>query len=193
MNLAHALTFLRILLSPCFALFYLGYEWMGLSFSVVPYIMLGMLAVSEGSDFLDGIIARHQNQVTDLGKVLDPIADSLTHITLFLSFTQGVVGVPLLLVLFLLYRDFFMSILRILCALKGVALAARMSGKIKTGVQGLVVLGILLVLIGYGEGSVSLSFVQQVSFWGVLIAVLGTFFSLVDYLIANRSLLRQLV
>ena len=104
MNPAHCLTLLRILISPIFPVLYLGYEWLGIPFSWVPYLLLALLLVCEGSDILDGFLARRCNQVTDLGKVLDPMADTVTHISFFLTFTQGIVQLPLLLVLVFLYR-----------------------------------------------------------------------------------------
>lgn len=78
------LSFIRILLIPVFAvLFYNGY-------TVAAVICL---AVSGFSDLIDGKIARKFNQVSNLGKMLDPIADKLTvfaiAIILFLKFFQA--------------------------------------------------------------------------------------------------------
>src|SRR5690606_23147174 len=122
-------TLLRILISPAFPILYLGYEWFGIPLQALPYILLFLLCVCESSDLIDGIVARRRNQVSDLGKVLDPMADSITRISLFLTFTQGFLALPLLIVLIFLYREFFISTLRTLCALHGIALAARFSGK----------------------------------------------------------------
>src|SRR3990167_635790 len=144
MNIAHFLTLLRIFISPAFPLLYLERERLGIPLTWLPYFLLGLLIVSECSDIFDGILARKRNEVTDLGKVLDPMADSITHISLFLSFTQGFVNLPLLLVLVFFYRDLFVSTLRTLCALRGVALAARFSGKMKAAVQGAAALLVIL-------------------------------------------------
>lgn len=67
------LSFLRIIIVPVFAYFFLK----GNAFWVI-----ATLVISGISDFLDGKIARRFNQVSDLGKVLDPVADKLTQITL---------------------------------------------------------------------------------------------------------------
>ncbi len=67
------ISFIRIVLIPFFAYFYLKNE-------VV--IALVILAVSGLSDFFDGKIARKFNQVSNLGKLLDPVADKLTQITI---------------------------------------------------------------------------------------------------------------
>ncbi len=84
LTIPNLLSLLRIVLVPIFAYFYLKGD-MGLA--------VLMLALSGISDFLDGKIARRFNQVSDLGKVLDPVADKLTQITLaallFMSFSSA--------------------------------------------------------------------------------------------------------
>ena len=191
MSLAHYFTFLRIVLSPAFPILYLGYEWLRLPFAAVPYLMLLLLCICESSDLIDGYLARKRNQVTDLGKVLDPMADSVTRISLFFTFTQGPVALPLLLVLVFLYRDFFISTLRTLCALRGLALAARFSGKVKAVVQGCVLFLIILLMIPYSMHLISLELLQQVSFIAVSVAALYTAISAVDYFYANRFYIRK--
>ncbi len=185
MNIAHCFTLLRVLISPLFPLIYLEREWLGLSWIALPYVLLGLLVICEYSDWFDGFWARRKNQVTDLGKVLDPMADSITHISLFLTFTQGVVQLPLLLVLVFFYRDLFISTLRTLCALKGVALAARFSGKVKAVIQATVAFIILLLMIPYTMGMLSLGLFQQISLFFASIAALYTVVSVGDYVYAN--------
>jgi CDP-diacylglycerol---glycerol-3-phosphate 3-phosphatidyltransferase len=185
MNLPHYLTLLRIFLSPLFPILYLEREWLGISLFWLPYILLGLLAICECSDVLDGMLARRRNEVTDLGKVLDPMADSIIHISLFLTFTQGFVQLPLLLVLVFFYRDLFVSTLRTLCALRGVALAARFSGKMKAILQAVVAFLIIFLMIPYTTGFISLALFQQISLFAVAIAALYTIASIVDYVYAN--------
>lgn len=185
MNPSHYLTLLRILLSPAFPILYLGREQLGISLIGLPYIMLFLLIICECSDVLDGMLARRRNEVTELGKVLDPMADSVTHISLFLTFTQGFVSLPLLIVLVFLYRDFFVSTLRTLCALRGVALAARFSGKMKAILQAAVAFLIILLMIPYSLGLISLSLFQQISLLAVSVAALYTIVSVGDYVYAN--------
>jgi cardiolipin synthase len=69
-NIPNMLGYFRLLLIPVFASLYMREQ----------YMTAGLVAVVSGiSDMLDGWIARRFNQVTDLGKVLDPIADKLTQ------------------------------------------------------------------------------------------------------------------
>jgi CDP-diacylglycerol--glycerol-3-phosphate 3-phosphatidyltransferase len=153
--------------------------------------MLALLIVSEFSDIFDGFLARRRNQVTDLGKVLDPMADSITHISLFLTFTQGFIQLPLLLVLVFLYRDFFISTLRTLCALRGVALAARWSGKVKAILQAVVAFLIVLLMIPYSTGKISLELFQQISLLAVSISAGYTALSAIDYFYSNRIYIKK--
>lgn len=185
MNPSHYLTLLRIFLSPVFPVLYLEREWLGIPLVWLPYILLALLIICECSDVFDGMLARKRNEVTDLGKVLDPMADSITHISLFLTFTQGFVALPLLLVFVFLYRDLFISTLRTLCALRGVALAARFSGKMKAVMQATVAFLIILLMIPYTTGLISLLLFQQISLFAVSIAALYTAISIGDYVCAN--------
>lgn len=190
---ANYLTMMRILISPLFLLIYLWYDAMHISFTVLPYILLGLLVISELSDALDGYIARKRNEVTDLGKILDPMADSIYHISLFLTFTLPPIQIPMIFVFILLYRDSIVSTLRTLCALRGYALAARTSGKLKTALQGFSAFIIIVLLIPYSLGNLSLETVQCVSAAIVCVTSIYTLFSGLDYLIANRSYIIKLV
>lgn len=191
MNLAHYFTLLRVLLSPLFPILYLQHDSFGIPLAAVPYLMLGLLLISEFSDVFDGILARRRNEVTDLGKVLDPMADSITHISLFLTFTQGIVGLPLLLVLVFLYRDIFISTLRTLCALRGVALAARFSGKMKAIIQASAAFLIIFLMFPYTEGWISHALFQQISLYAALAAAIYTVISMGDYVWANRTYIKR--
>jgi CDP-diacylglycerol--glycerol-3-phosphate 3-phosphatidyltransferase len=191
MNVAHFFTLIRIFISPIFPLLYLEYEWFGIPLVWVPFVMLALLVICECSDLFDGFLARRHNQVTDLGKVLDPMADSITHISLFLTFTQGIVHLPLLLVFVFLYRDLFISTLRTLCALRGVALAARLSGKIKAVIQAVVAFLIILLLIPYTMGFLSLELLRQLSLFVTAIAAVYTVASVGDYVYANRIFIKK--
>jgi CDP-diacylglycerol--glycerol-3-phosphate 3-phosphatidyltransferase len=191
MNSAHCFTLLRILISPIFPLLYLGYEWLKVPLFWVPYILLGLLLICECSDILDGFLARRCNQVTDLGKVLDPMADTVTHISFFLTFTQGLVQLPLLLVLIFLYREFFVSTLRTLCALRGFALAARFSGKLKAVLQAFAAFLVLFLMLLHLHGVISLDALQRSSFMIVAVVAFYTMFSACDYFYANRHFIKR--
>ncbi|MCB1149495.1 MAG: CDP-alcohol phosphatidyltransferase family protein, partial [Chlamydiia bacterium] len=139
MNLANTFTLIRLLICPFFLLFYLYPASFGLTEVTVPFALLGLFVLSEVSDAMDGWAARKYSQVTELGMILDPMADSIARTSAFLTFTQPPVNLPIFLVFVLIYRDSLISTLRTICALKGFALAARMSGKVKAVLQALVI------------------------------------------------------
>ncbi|MBS0622569.1 MAG: CDP-alcohol phosphatidyltransferase family protein [Verrucomicrobia bacterium] len=193
MSMANYITFIRVFLSPVFLVVYLEYPALGLSLKFVPYVLLFLLLVNELSDLFDGYVARRTGQVTDLGKILDPMADSISRISIFLTFTQGVVQLPLLLVFIFLYRDSVVGTLRTVCGLRGFALAARTSGKVKAIVQGTVAFIITFLLLPYSWGMISQPTLRYVAIWLVAIAGIYTVFSAADYIYANRSHIKKLL
>lgn len=191
MSFALALTLVRIALSPLFLMAYLYYPAFHISLTMLPCLLLGLMAIAEISDLLDGYIARKNNQVTELGKLLDPMADSIFRISVFLTFTQGLVQLPLLLVFVFLYRDSIISTLRTVCALRGVALAARLSGKIKAVIQAAAAFFILIAFTFYAYGYITLEELQNLSFYSALIAAIYTVYSGIEYVIANYTYIKR--
>ncbi len=185
------LTVFRIFLSPVFGALYLYYQQLGISLFCLPFLLLFLMVCSEITDLLDGYFARKWDYVTDLGKILDPMADSISRITALLAFSQGMIALPLLLVFVFFYRDATISTLRTLCALRGVTLAARTSGKIKAVVQAVAIFLILLLMIPYAMGFLSLVGFQQWSLAIVSVAALYTLFSGIEYLVANRRYIQM--
>jgi CDP-diacylglycerol--glycerol-3-phosphate 3-phosphatidyltransferase len=178
-------------MSPVFLVLYLyGISW-GISFLALPYLLIGILAICELSDIFDGFLARRHNKVTDLGKVLDPMADSIFRMTVFLAFTQGVVQIPLIMFLIFLLRESIVTSLRTLCALQGMALAARFSGKVKAVVQAVTAFFILILMIPYSVGYLSLESFQLMSFYAAGIAALYTIVSGCEYISANWNLIKR--
>lgn len=142
------LTYLRIVLVPIFAvLFYKGY----IAASLI------VLAVSGLSDFFDGKIARRFNMVSDLGKLIDPVADKMTEITIavlfFLKFRQGEGLIKTFSWIFLVFivKEFVMVAFGALMLAMGLRpSAAEIWGKASTMVFYLVM--IFIVMFGPGVG-----------------------------------------
>jgi len=185
-SIANYFTLSRIVISPIFLIVYMWHDFFGISSTILPFVLLSLLGISELSDALDGYMARRYNQVTDLGKILDPMADSIARISIFLTFTLDPVNLPMLLVFAFLYRDSIISTLRTICALKGFALAARMSGKTKAVIQALAAFMILVLMIPHSMGDLSTAALQQISFWVVSVAAVYTLYSGIDYLYVNK-------
>jgi len=147
MTLADKVTSVRLVLAPVFFVIYLlprfipsvfavtlppdveNFHLLGASWTV-PVLWILFLG-SEITDMLDGIIARKRGEVSDFGKLFDPFADTLAQLTYFLCFViDGIL--PPLLYLAVIYREFSILLVRNLMLKKGIALGARMGGKIKT-------------------------------------------------------------
>jgi CDP-diacylglycerol--glycerol-3-phosphate 3-phosphatidyltransferase len=135
MTLADKITSLRIILAPLFFFLYRlpaffpflsanGTGW------TVP-ILWALFIAAQITDMLDGMAARGRKEVSDFGKLFDPFADTLAQITFFLCFVlDGLL--PAVLYLLVLYREFGILFMRNLMLRKGIAMGARMGGKLKT-------------------------------------------------------------
>lgn len=135
MTTATKFTILRVLLIPVFmVLLLLGYNVAALIVFIVASL----------TDLLDGYIARHYNQTSDLGKFLDPLADKLLVFSAMLILVQFG-RFPAWAVMVVLTREFAVSGLRMIAAAKGSVIAAGWSGKIKTA-STMVGLCVLIVL-----------------------------------------------
>ncbi len=191
LNFPLCLTLSRILLGPIFMAVVVYYQGMGITATFLPYILLILAIISEMSDVFDGFFARRHNKVTELGKLLDPMADSIFRLSVLFSFTQGFIQLPLLLVSVFFYRDMIISTLRTVCALRGVALAARLSGKIKAVILAVVIFFMIVLLIPYTLGYITEASLQNVSFYVVLAAACYTVYSGYEYIKANRSYIKK--
>ncbi len=131
MNLPNKLTVTRLVLVPLFFIVFLVGEYTSLKAPAM-VVMLVIYAVAELSDLLDGKIARCCNLVTDLGKVMDPFADTLTHMTYFVTFLSLSI-MPLWAFILIMWREFSILFTRMLLAkYAGKAMPANIFGKAKT-------------------------------------------------------------
>ena len=123
--------------------------------NIVFLVLFGFFVIASYTDHLDGKLARKNNQVTDLGKFLDPVADKLlvNTMTIFLCapsvFAPYTLGVqtaffPVWCVIIMVARDTVVDALRFIAAQKGVVIAANIFGKLKTVLQ-MVAIGAVLL------------------------------------------------
>lgn len=183
MTLANWLTFARLLLSPVFVIVFMQ---TGLWARITA---LAIVVISELTDAFDGHLARSRGEVTDFGKLLDPLADSVSRMSIFIAF-MAVGLIPWWMVLIFVYRDSLISTMRTVCAYRGEVVAARVSGKIKAIIQATVIIIILLgrIITALFPQFLSEALVNQAAWWLVLVAALYTQYSLVDYLQGNWSI-----
>ncbi len=197
MNLPNSITAVRIVLSPVFVAFwYAGGMLNGPEPNGWLIGALVIVVLAEASDLLDGWLARRWRIVTNIGKLLDPFADTMFRFTAFLCFLASGLA-PVWMVAIIFYRDIMVAVLRNFGVLSNVVIAARWSGKLKAIVQGTVVnLIIALIVItqiaGWQPGWVKEQTMLTVSWWLMLAATLVTLFSGVEYIRGNWTLLMSI-
>lgn len=135
-TVATQITLSRIVLAPVFiAVFFYDGDSDFSNNHLVFQVTALLLAISSAvSDWLDGHLARKWGEVTTLGKYLDPWSDKISTMTTFLCFLgTGWASVSIVALIF--YRESAVETLRTLAAAEGEVIAARRSGKWKTGIQ----------------------------------------------------------
>lgn len=142
MNVPTKLTFLRIVLTIImiviliFPFYLIGFSFpqyeVGGIYIRLEYIIAGIVfIIASFTDFLDGYLARKNNQVTDLGKMLDAIADkTLVNSALIILAYKGFV--PVAIPVIIIFRDTIVDAIKMQASSKGKVVAAIKSGKIKT-------------------------------------------------------------
>jgi len=148
----------------CIALMY-GHLWLALT----------CMALGELTDFFDGYIARRTGQVSDFGKIYDPMCDSIFHMVIWISLLHLGWVSPYFVILFFV-RDAIVANIRILLIKRGIVLGARWSGKVKAAAQaGAQIALVVLHLFVTGTALLSLQFAA------VFAAAAVTLYSLYDY------------
>ena len=136
MKTSNKYTLTRIIFAPIFFILYYIPIWTG-SFSKLSLLVaIPLLCFAEFTDFLDGYYARKHNEVSDFGKLFDPFADVILHMTTFVclmfSVEEGLGYTPRFIFILIMYREMAQTFLRMVAAKKGIAIAARKGGKVKT-------------------------------------------------------------
>lgn len=148
MNLPNKLTFARLCMTPLFFISFNLPNWFGPKFYTLSTVLVLILFLAiEATDLLDGIIARKRNLVTDLGKVMDPFADTFSRLTYFVCLmTAGIM--PTIAFIIIMWREFGQSFVRSLMMREGKALPANIWGKSKAVLYAVsAVLGILYLVV----------------------------------------------
>ena len=176
MNLPNKLTLSRAVMVPFFAAFLLltpQYSWF-------KWIAFGIFVIASLTDLLDGKIARKYNLVTNFGKFMDPLADKLLVCSALICLIE-LDKIPSWMVIIIIAREFIISGFRLVASDNGVVIAASYFGKFKTTFQ---MLAVCLMIADLP----ALHVVTQVVLW---IAVILTVVSLIDYLVKNKSVMKE--
>lgn len=190
MNLANKLTLIRIFLVPVFLVF--------IAVKGIPYgtfIATFIFILASLTDKLDGYIARSRNQITNFGKFMDPLADKLLVTAALISLVELHV-VPSWAAVVIIAREFAVSGLRSIAAAQGRVIAASWWGKIKTVIQ-IIAIIILLLQVNIrrsqylkqlvGDNYYLGKFFENVPTIMLMIAVIVTLISGYDYFKKNKE------
>ena len=152
------------------------------------------------TDHLDGYLARKNNQVTDLGKFLDPVADKLLINSLvifliapsiFAPYTTNQIGFNMWCAMLLVARDIVVDALRFIAASRGKVIAANIFGKLKTVLE-MVAIGAVL-LNGFPFRYFDASWPQGLHIvdFIVYLATLASVISGVIYVVQNKHVFKE--
>ncbi|KXL52671.1 CDP-diacylglycerol--glycerol-3-phosphate 3-phosphatidyltransferase [Anaerotignum neopropionicum] len=175
-NLPNRLTMLRVILIPVFLLV--------LFFAPAPmnrYVAVAIFIVASLTDFLDGYLARKWNLVSNFGKFMDPLADKLLVMAALVSMVQ-LGDLASWVVIIILAREFAITGFRTLAMEANIVMAASWWGKVKTTVQMLMIIVVLLELPFAG-----VTIVEKLL---IGLAVFFTILSGVDYIMKNKQVLK---
>jgi len=191
-NVPNVLTIFRILLTPLFIIC-LFYDY--------PYARLWALVifiVASITDAFDGHYARKLNQVTRHGKFLDPLADKILVSSAFISFAIMDL-VPFWMVGLIIFRDLFVTGLRMVMESQGLTMITSKIAKAKTTTQISVIIFILLFLgvqiFHYGWLKEAIKFIAEngIIYYLALIATIFTVWTGFSYLYKNRNTIKNFV
>ncbi len=187
MNISNKLTFLRISLS----FLCIGLILQNSLFSLL--LAFFIFIFSSFTDLLDGYFARKKNLITDLGRIIDPIADKILILGVFLAFLQIKAIINVWMVIIIMLREFIITGLRLYGLNKGEVLEAKRWGKHKTASQvvAIVIIFISLILHKRFPQSYLVDFLyERVSHWVMWYVVIITLFSGVYYFWINRRTIK---
>ena len=192
MNIPTKLTVVRIFLSILLIIVLMfPFDLVGIDIPVIRavvdmdmrYIIAGVIfAIASFTDFLDGFIARKYNLVTDLGKMLDAIADKiLVNPALIIFAADGLVNpiVPVIVI----SRDIVVNAIKMEAASKGKVVAAINSGKLKTAT---LMIGMVLVFFS----NMPFEYIGiRVDLFFIYFATIMSLISMIQYYILNKKII----
>jgi CDP-diacylglycerol--glycerol-3-phosphate 3-phosphatidyltransferase len=182
-NVPNRISMVRMVLSVVlFVLVTLGWYWLGLV----------TFAIAASTDWVDGWWARKYNQVTKLGRILDPLCDKILICGVFILLSEAMVGFPWYLritgwmAVVVVGRELLVTVLRSLIEESGGDFSAKWAGKLKMWFQ-CIAAGACLLALAQGHGvrenspPIWLSFALFASIWA---AVISTLYSGAEYVVA---------
>ncbi|MBN1350128.1 CDP-alcohol phosphatidyltransferase family protein [candidate division KSB1 bacterium] len=183
-TIANNISISKIFLIPLFVIFYLRNSITGYS------VCLVIVIFAEASDYFDGFIARRFNMVSDVGKLIDPMADSLFRFSMYLTFYTDRT-IPVWVVFIFFFRDIIVAYVRMGLSTQGIVLAAKRSGKNKAIFQASGAIIILLLKLLLMNHLITETAMANIVLAVVIIVSAVVLYSLFDYLIPSIKVMRN--
>jgi len=188
MNLANKITLVRIFLVPIIMFFLLIQDLFpaislynfSITYNQIVAALIFIIAAS--TDSLDGYLARKNKQVTNLGKLLDPLADKLLMTAVLVSLVE-MNKLDAWIVIVIISREWAVTGLRQIALLEGHIIAASAWGKVKTGVQIAAVIALLINNFPFAFIGIPMDVILA---W---VAAIITLYSGVDYFLKNKHVI----
>jgi CDP-diacylglycerol--glycerol-3-phosphate 3-phosphatidyltransferase len=175
MGLADQLTLVRVAAVPIVVVLY---EW---NVRAHDWWATGIFIAAMSTDWLDGRVARSQGRTSPLGSLLDPVADKLLVLTVLIVLVGRDIF-PGWMVAAIVAREFLVSGLRLAALERGVVMHARDLGKLKTWSQA--------TAAAIGGFAAAGAWSTDVAWWALLVALVLTWVSGLDYARVAPGLLR---
>jgi CDP-diacylglycerol---glycerol-3-phosphate 3-phosphatidyltransferase len=190
MTIPNQLTILRLALTIPFV------AALSLQFPGAKLLALGLFVASSFTDYADGYIARKCNQISDFGKLMDPLVDKIMTMSAFVCLVS-LGSIPAWAVIVILSREFLITGLRMIAASRGKILPAERLGKLKMIWQIVTILYCLLLvsLVEEFEGVLSrptITWLNAVALILILFTVALTLWSGIAYFAKNWDLVSDL-
>ena len=192
MAIPNILTVMRIFLTPIFIICLFS------DFFGAQLWALFIFIVASITDAYDGYFARKNNMVTDTGRFLDPLADKILVSSAFVSF--AIMGlIDFWMVILIIFRDLFVTSLRVLLSRKGFIMITSKIAKSKTGVQvGIIIFTLLFLSLKRFnwvllEDYLIFIYEYQLVYYLTMIAVFFTVYTGYTYIQENRKAIREIM
>lgn len=185
MNIPNKLTIFRVLLIPVYMILYLT---QGVA---VKYAAIGVFILAALTDQIDGYLARKNNQITTFGKLMDPLADKMLIMAALICFVQkDVKHVNAAVVMIILARELIVTGIRMIAMGDNKVIAASIWGKSKTVSQFVLTIGVMVFDIARTYIPQYGGIMDTATLVFVIVAVILTIFSGIDYCCKNWHLLK---
>jgi CDP-diacylglycerol--glycerol-3-phosphate 3-phosphatidyltransferase len=181
-KLPNWLTFLRLALIPVFVVFLIDPSRSSLTIAAVIFVFAAI------TDYADGILARRYAAITDFGKLFDPLADKILVMAALVMLVsvrdeRCISLVPGWMVVLILAREFWVTGLRAFAAKDGTVVAAKSGGKVKSFLQMVSILALLLYDYTVNMFGVTVTY-QFIGLNLLLISLAFSYISAFDYSIS---------